>query len=141
MWAKALAPTYGCREYGGTFVISLTACAIRVASASRPAGSTGRPSLSSRFATMVSRSALPVRSPYPLRVPWTCTAPASTAASEFATAHPVSLWQWMPSAPWVASRTSWTTSAIATGSIPPLVSHRATTSAPSASAVRSTSTA
>jgi hypothetical protein len=63
LWAKALAPTYGCREYGGTFVISLTAWAMRVASASRPGGSTARPSFSSRLATRVSRFALPVRSP------------------------------------------------------------------------------
>jgi hypothetical protein len=40
LWAKALAPTYGCLEYGGTFVISLTAWAIRVASPSRPSGRT-----------------------------------------------------------------------------------------------------
>ena len=45
----------------------------------------------------MSRSALPVRSPYPLSVPCTWTTPASTAASELATAQPVSLWQWMPS--------------------------------------------
>ncbi len=43
------------------------------------------------------RLALPQRSPKPLIVPCTCTAPASTAASEFATASSQSLWQWMPS--------------------------------------------
>ena len=42
------------------------------------------------------RFALPVRSPKPFIVPWTWVAPASTAASEFATAQPPSLWQWMP---------------------------------------------
>jgi hypothetical protein len=84
---------------------------------------------------------LPVRSPYPLSVPWTWTAPASTAASEFATAQPVSLWQWMPSGADDASRTAWTTSASSAGSMPPLVSHSATTSAPASTAVRTTSTA
>ncbi len=42
------------------------------------------------------RSALPQRSPKPLIVPCTCTAPASTPASELATASSQSLWQWMP---------------------------------------------
>ena len=77
------------------------------ASRSRPSGSTGRPSLSSRLATTETRSALPVRSPYPLRVPCTWVAPASTAASVLATAQPVSLWQWMPTrTPVVASTSS-----------------------------------
>ena len=42
---------------------------------------------------METKSAFPVRSPYPLSVPWTWVAPAATAASEFAIAQPVSLWQ------------------------------------------------
>ena len=42
------------------------------------------------------RLALPQRSPRPLSVPCTWRAPARTAASELATALPVSLWQWMP---------------------------------------------
>ena len=42
------------------------------------------------------RSTLPQRSPKPLIVPCTCAAPASTAASELATARSQSLWQWMP---------------------------------------------
>ena len=45
----------------------------------------------------LNRSALPQRSPYPLAVPCTCVAPASTAARVLATAQAVSLWQWMPS--------------------------------------------
>ena len=45
---------------------------------------------------IVTRFALPVRSPTPFIVPWTCVAPASTAASEFATPTPQSSWQWMP---------------------------------------------
>ena len=42
------------------------------------------------------RSALPQRSPMPFSVPWICRAPARTAASELATAFPVSLCAWMP---------------------------------------------
>ena len=45
----------------------------------------------------VSRSVLPTRSPNPFTVPCTWVTPARTAASEFATAQPESLWQWMPS--------------------------------------------
>ena len=84
---------------------------------------------------------MPVRSPYPLIVPCTCVAPASTAASVLATAQPVSLWQWMPTRPSVVDTTSCTTSPTQPGSIPPLVSHSATTSAPASYAVRSTSSA
>ena len=40
---------------------------------------------------------IPARSPYPLMHPCTWVTPAWTATSEFATAHPASLWQWMPS--------------------------------------------
>ena len=50
------------------------------------------------------RSALPQRSPKPLIVPCTCTAPASTAASELATATSQSLWQWMPTGTRSAAR-------------------------------------
>src|SRR5580692_8686873 len=42
------------------------------------------------------RLALPQRSPQPLIVPCTWRAPTSTAASELATPHSASLWQWMP---------------------------------------------
>ena len=88
---------------------------------------------------------MPVRSPYPLSVPCTWVAPASTADSVFATAQPVSLWQWIPTlwsaeAP-VDSLTSWTTSPTQSGSMPPFVSQSAATSAPASKAVRSTSRA
>ena len=54
---------------------------------------------------IVTRLALPVRSPMPLIVPCTCVAPASTAASVLATAQPESSWVWIPSAtPGSASR-------------------------------------
>ena len=74
-------------------------------------------------------------------VPCTCVAPASTAAIELATAHPVSLWQWMPTRAPVERTTSSTTSATWPGSIPPLVSHSATTSAPASVATRTASMA
>ena len=45
--------------------------------------------------TISSNEALPARSPMPLTVHSTWPAPASTAASEFATASPRSLWQWV----------------------------------------------
>ncbi len=84
---------------------------------------------------------MPVRSPYPLMQPWTWVAPASMAASEFATAQPLSLCAWIPTRTPVVSMTSCTTSETQSGSIPPLVSHSATTSAPASYAVRSTSSA
>ena len=135
--ANALAPTYGDRANGEMFVISLMAWAIRVSSGSPPGSpsvtlSTGSPYLSCRLATTDSRSAFPVRSPYPLTVPWTCEHPASTAASVLATAQPESLCAWMPrtaSGP-TAPRISCTMSATHVGTMPPLVSQRATTSAP-----------
>jgi hypothetical protein len=43
--------------------------------------------------TISSSDALPARSPMPLMVHSTWRAPATTAASEFATANPRSLWQ------------------------------------------------
>ena len=44
--------------------------------------------------TISSSAALPARSPMPLTVHSTCPAPASIAASVFATARPRSSWQW-----------------------------------------------
>ena len=73
----------------------------------------------------VVRLVLPVRSPRPFRVPCTWRTPARTAAIEFATAHPVSSWQWMPST--ASSPTSFFTAATVAstscGSEPPFVSH------------------
>ena len=141
MCANALEPTYGWRLYGGTLVTSLIAWASRVASRSRSGATTSWPDFSWRFETTVRMSALPVRSPYPFTVPCTWLAPASIAASELATAQPVSLWQWMPSRALVEARTSATTSCTCGGSIPPLVSQRATTSAPASAATRTASSA
>ena len=81
------------------------------------------------------RSALPHRSPKPLIVPWTWTAPASTAASELATARSQSLWQWMPTGtgrPATAAAVIWATSSVM---LPPLVSQSATSRAPASAAV------
>ena len=47
---------------------------------------------------IVTRLALPVRSPMPLIVPCTWVAPDSTAVSVLATAQPESSWVWIPSA-------------------------------------------
>ncbi len=91
---------------------------------------------------IVMRFALPVRSPMPLIVPWTCVAPASTAMSVLATAQPPSLWQWIPIAtPGSACATSSTASAMSLGSEGPLVSHRTTRSAPAPAAARRHSSA
>ena len=91
---------------------------------------------------IVTRFALPVRSPIPLIVPWTCVAPASTATSVLATAQPESSCVWMPSAtPGCAARTAATTSAICEGSEPPLVSQRTTRSAPACAAAATQSRA
>ena len=98
MWANELYPTYGWRANGAMFVISAIACAMRVASASPLFLSAMSPRLISRLATTAMRSALPVRSPYPLMQPWTWTTPEATAAIEFATAQPESLCAWMPRA-------------------------------------------
>ena len=47
--------------------------------------------------------------------PWTWVAPACTATSELATAHPASLWQWIPSCALVRARTSATACADVVG--------------------------
>ena len=47
------------------------------------------------------RSVLPARSPYPLTHPCTWVAPLPTAASELATAQPLSLWKCTPT--WVSN--------------------------------------
>ena len=79
----------------------------------------------------LTRSTLPQRSPMPLIVPCTCVAPAATAASVLATATSQSLWQWMPTShAQRLARPPSTRSAISSGSVPPLVSHRMTTLAP-----------
>ena len=141
MCANALSPTYGWWVSGATFVTSLIACAILVISLMPSPSRTWLPRFSWRPATTLNRFALPARSPYPLAVPCTWVTPASTATRVFATPQPVSSWQWMPSRAWVWSATARTTSPSSVGSMPPLVSHSAITSAPASAAARTHSSA
>ena len=64
-------------------------------------------------------------------------APARTAASESATPHSASLWQWIPTC---AAGSAATTAAVASstscGSEAPLVSHSVTHAAPASAAAR-----
>ena len=84
----------------------------------------------------VTRLALPHRSPRPFSVPCTWRAPARIAASELATALPVSLWAWMASfSPGMTRATSATIRSISCGSAPPLVSHITAQRAPASIAV------
>jgi hypothetical protein len=90
----------------------------------------------------VTRLALPQRSPRPLRVPWTWRAPASIAASEFATAQPQSSCAWIPRlAPGTTSLTAPTIAATSCGSVPPLVSQSTTQRAPASWAARAQASA
>ena len=104
------------------------------------------PSFSAKLETTETRFALPHRSPYPLMVPCTMSAPATTPSSVLATASSQSLWVWIPtlaelpisrSAPRIAS----TPALIADGMLPPLVSQRTTQDAPARAAERQTSVA
>ena len=95
--AKACLPTYGCAGSGARLSSSSTKCAVSVRRASRSGASSSQPIFSCRSAMIVTRFALPVRSPMPLIVPCTCVAPASTAVSVLATAQPESSWVWIPS--------------------------------------------
>ena len=68
-------------------------------------------------------------------------APASTAARELATAMSPSLWAWMPMAVLLTFLSSRIVSAIKLGRLPPLVSHRASQSAPASEAARTAASA
>src|SRR5215207_2340114 len=106
LWAKADTPTYACCGFGALLASSATACATRISSGRCPSGRTCRPIFSSRFPITANRSALPGRSPYPLAVPCTWVAPASTAARELATAQAVSFCACMPTRKPVRATTS-----------------------------------
>ena len=89
---------------------------------------------------IVVKLVLPVRSPRPFNVPCTWRTPARTAASELATAQPVSSWQWMPmiaSLPTCVA-TAATIDSTSCGSDPPLVSHNTRCVAPFTTAASST---
>ncbi|CAB4830834.1 unannotated protein [freshwater metagenome] len=99
-------------------------------------------SFKERSGIAAERSVLPARSPYPLIQPWTWVTPAETAASEFATATPASLWQWIPSdVEVIDSRTCATVCVISPGSDPPFVSQSTRHSAPACSAAPKTRSA
>ena len=85
------------------------------------------------------RFALPQRSPKPFIVPCTRSRPPRTAASELATPHSASLWQWMPTGD-VAERGDDRRGGLAdlrAGSDAPFVSHSVTHAAPASAAARS----
>ena len=141
--AKALAPTKGACRFGWRFRISST-CRDDVGELARASSSetpkskrAAYPSFSFSAPMSVTRLALPQRSPRPLSVPWMWRAPASTAASEFATAQPQSSWAWMPSL--IArdghSSRRGRSRSTSCGSVPPLVSHKTTQRAPASWAV------
>ena len=67
-------------------------------------------------------------------MPCTWTAPASTAASELATARSQSLCVWMPSGTSTAAAASLVSAATSSGMLPPLVSHITTIIAPPSTA-------
>ena len=92
---------------------------------------------------IVTRFALPVRSPMPLIVPCTCVAPASTAASVFATraAGVVVAVDAERDAGQRFAHDAGDRRAICGGSEPPLVSHSTTRSAPASAAARRQSSA
>ena len=69
-------------------------------------------------------------------MPCTIVAPARTAASEFATPHSASLWQWMPTGVSSAATTAAVASSTSCGSEAPFVSHSVTHAAPPSAAAR-----
>ena len=77
------------------------------------------------------RLAFPHLSPKPFIVPWTCLAPALTAARVLATALPVSLCAWIPRwSPEISLETFDTISSTSCGRVPPFVSQRTSHRAP-----------
>ena len=141
LWANAELPTNGWPRRKFMFAVSYTNRLSSVSRSSPPGPRTSIPSFSDRFAQAAIRSALPHRSPTPLIVPCTCTAPARTAARVFAVARSESLWQWMPTGQRTASFAAATASATKSGRLPPLVSHSTPISAPASAAARSVSRA
>ena len=63
-------------------------------------------------------------------------APARTAASELATPHSASLWQWMPTGVPSAATTCSVAACTSCGSEAPFVSHSVTQAAPASAAAR-----
>ena len=84
-------PAYGWRGWTGS---SLHSSTIAFASSIRERSSPGSTPCVSRFSASVTRSTLPVRSPFPNSVPSTRSAPAISPSSAVATAVPRSLCGW-----------------------------------------------
>src|SRR5579863_3435498 len=70
--------------------------------------------------------------------PCTCVAPARTAARELATAQPESLWKCTPTCVSNSVTMRLTMRSASCGSVPPLVSHSTSVSAPASAAARNT---
>ena len=139
--ANAESPTNGWLCQGVRFASSKANRATSRSSRRWASGIAWSPSFSVTFGMIEIRLAFPQRSPNPLRVPWTCSAPSTTAASEFATAHSPSLCAWIPSGVRTCRRVSRTISATSEGSVPPLVSQSTRQRAPARSAARRVSSA
>ena len=144
--ANAPWPTKGCCSGSARLAISATVRDSSLNLSTEVCGSASNPSFSTRLDTTETRFALPHRSPYPLMVPCTISAPAITPASELATASSQSLCVWMPTRVWLpmpasALRTASTPCSIAAGWLPPLVSQSTTHDAPARAAERHTSIA
>ena len=93
LWANADEPTYGACGFNGRLSTSATKLLTVVRRSSLPSGKHSKPIFNCKLGMTVVRLVLPVRSPRPFSVPCTWRAPLCTAASEFATAQPVSSWQ------------------------------------------------
>src|SRR3990170_3388674 len=94
-WAKAFSPTMALFGWTCTPVMWERSREARKISSVLTRDSMPKKSFRVRSAiTISSREALPARSPIPLIVHSTCRAPFMIATSEFATACPMSLWQW-----------------------------------------------
>ena len=94
--AKAFRPTIALLYCTGNEVAAETSLDARVSIVASMPVQNGSTSLRTCIAiTTSSSAALPARSPMPLMVHSICRAPAFTPASEFATAMPRSLWQWV----------------------------------------------
>ena len=109
-WAKAFRPTIALLGCGQTPVMLASMALVGLRSSLRTP--VEKPRSSPRTFTAITNSsseALPARSPMPLIVHSTWRAPAWTAAMEFATASPRSLWQWTEMTAPGMSRTSFRT--------------------------------
>mmetsp|Transcript_4965 Transcript_4965/g.16548 ORF Transcript_4965/g.16548 Transcript_4965/m.16548 type:complete len:205 (+) Transcript_4965:732-1346(+) len=136
--ANALLPTYACFGSSGCPHALATALATRVIFVKHapPSSCPGKHFFfifSCKFPATTSKSAFPVRSPYPLTHPCTIRAPPLTPAKEFATASEVSLCACVPTLHFLSSPSAeraCTTAAVPAsqtqGMLPPFVSQSTT---------------